>query len=215
MFLENASQKGWIEVICGSMFSGKTEELIRRAAESDAVKAQQADPDTDIFTGLPFKSSSSDMTDEQKQAAFKTYVDGCDEAKKAALYIKMRSLPGDEELNAQVQQIMGSMTRADMERMLSEGLTGQTGMNAQTIAGYLAAMSDEDMTALFRKQVGISPKEYLTNYRMEIAAKLLVQRNLTVKEVAAACGYVDIYSFTKAFKKHYGCAPGQYAHNHK
>ena len=30
MFLENASQKGWIEVICGSMFSGKTEELIRR-----------------------------------------------------------------------------------------------------------------------------------------------------------------------------------------
>lgn len=69
--------------------------------------------------------------------------------------------------------------------------------------------------SLFRKQVGISPKEYLTNYRMEIAAKLLVQRNLTVKEVAAACGYVDIYSFTKAFKKHYGCAPGQYAHNHK
>ena len=30
MFLENASRKGWIEVICGSMFSGKTEELIRR-----------------------------------------------------------------------------------------------------------------------------------------------------------------------------------------
>ena len=29
MFLENA-KKGWIEVICGSMFSGKTEELIRR-----------------------------------------------------------------------------------------------------------------------------------------------------------------------------------------
>jgi thymidine kinase len=33
MFLENSQQgksKGWIEVICGSMFSGKTEELIRR-----------------------------------------------------------------------------------------------------------------------------------------------------------------------------------------
>jgi len=36
MFLENTvnhkEQFGWIEVICGSMFSGKTEELIRRAA---------------------------------------------------------------------------------------------------------------------------------------------------------------------------------------
>ena len=30
MFMENASRKGWIEVVCGSMFSGKTEELIRR-----------------------------------------------------------------------------------------------------------------------------------------------------------------------------------------
>lgn len=30
MFLENHNKRGWIEVICGSMFSGKTEELIRR-----------------------------------------------------------------------------------------------------------------------------------------------------------------------------------------
>ena len=30
MFLESACEAGWIEVICGSMFSGKTEELIRR-----------------------------------------------------------------------------------------------------------------------------------------------------------------------------------------
>ena len=35
MFLENASQKGWIEVICGSMFSGKTEELIRRLRRAE------------------------------------------------------------------------------------------------------------------------------------------------------------------------------------
>ena len=30
MFSEYAKKPGWIEVICGSMFSGKTEELIRR-----------------------------------------------------------------------------------------------------------------------------------------------------------------------------------------
>ncbi len=30
MFLEPQAKKGWIEVVCGSMFSGKTEELIRR-----------------------------------------------------------------------------------------------------------------------------------------------------------------------------------------
>ena len=42
MFLENSlnakKQFGWIEVICGSMFSGKTEELIRRLRRSQFAK---------------------------------------------------------------------------------------------------------------------------------------------------------------------------------
>ena len=44
MFLENNKQKGWIEVICGSMFSGKTEELIRRMK-----RAQFANQRVEIF----------------------------------------------------------------------------------------------------------------------------------------------------------------------
>ena len=48
MFLENHAnhkeQSGWIEVICGSMFSGKTEELIRRIK-----RAQFADKKIGIF----------------------------------------------------------------------------------------------------------------------------------------------------------------------
>ena len=35
MFLENLSKAGWVEVICGSMFSGKTEELIRRLKRAE------------------------------------------------------------------------------------------------------------------------------------------------------------------------------------
>lgn len=42
MFLENTvnhkEQFGWIEVICGSMFSGKTEELIRRLRRAQFAK---------------------------------------------------------------------------------------------------------------------------------------------------------------------------------
>jgi thymidine kinase len=48
MFLENTvnhiEQRGWIEVICGSMFSGKTEELIRRLK-----RAQFAQQKVEIF----------------------------------------------------------------------------------------------------------------------------------------------------------------------
>ncbi|MDO4762972.1 MAG: thymidine kinase [Flavobacteriaceae bacterium] len=48
MFLENtinhAKQSGWMEVICGSMFSGKTEELIRRLR-----RAEMAGLNVEIF----------------------------------------------------------------------------------------------------------------------------------------------------------------------
>ncbi len=44
MFLEQAKdrerRKGWIEVVCGSMFSGKTEELIRRLKRARIAKLQ-------------------------------------------------------------------------------------------------------------------------------------------------------------------------------
>ena len=42
MFLEvkHENKKGWIEVICGSMFSGKTEELIRRLKRAEFAKQQ-------------------------------------------------------------------------------------------------------------------------------------------------------------------------------
>ena len=52
MFLENINtgrKRGWIEVICGSMFSGKTEELIRRLRRAEFAKQKIAiyKPDLD------------------------------------------------------------------------------------------------------------------------------------------------------------------------
>ena len=50
MFLESNKHKGWIEVICGSMFSGKTEELIRRMkrAQFANLKVEIFKPSIDI-----------------------------------------------------------------------------------------------------------------------------------------------------------------------
>jgi thymidine kinase len=53
MFIEpniNSARRGWIEVICGSMFSGKTEELIRRLkrAKIANLRVEIFKPDMDI-----------------------------------------------------------------------------------------------------------------------------------------------------------------------
>ena len=62
MFLESAKEAGWIEVICGSMFSGKTEELIRRLKRAKFAnqRVEIFKPGIDVrFTSEDWKCTSS------------------------------------------------------------------------------------------------------------------------------------------------------------
>ncbi len=64
MFLESANRAGWIEVICGSMFSGKTEELIRRLK-----RAQFAKQKVEIFKpGIDIRYSEGDVVSHDAHA---------------------------------------------------------------------------------------------------------------------------------------------------
>lgn len=71
MFLENASRKGWIEVICGSMFSGKTEELIRRLK-----RARYANQKVEIFKPrIDVRYSEEEVVSHDANAIRSTPVD--------------------------------------------------------------------------------------------------------------------------------------------
>ena len=71
MFLENASQKGWIEVICGSMFSGKTEELIRRLKRAEFAKQR-----VEIFKpALDTRYSEIEVVSHDRNSIMSTPVD--------------------------------------------------------------------------------------------------------------------------------------------
>ena len=66
------------------------------------------------------------------------------------------------------------------------------------------------LSAAFKAAYGISPKQYLQEHRMTMAAPLLQLGN-KVKVVANAVGYSDAFVFSKAFKQHYGVSPLEYA----
>jgi len=71
MFLENSTKKGWIEVICGSMFSGKTEELIRRMK-----RAKFANQRVEIFKPrIDVRYSEEDVVSHDSNAIRSTPVD--------------------------------------------------------------------------------------------------------------------------------------------
>lgn len=54
---------------------------------------------------------------------------------------------------------------------------------------------------LFMEFVGTSPQQYLIDYRISVAQKLLTQTNLSVTEISYSCGFRDASAFNKHFKK--------------
>ncbi len=77
----------------------------------------------------------------------------------------------------------------------------------------LAAMenlSHSRYIVLFREQMGTSPTAYLIGLRMEHACYLLLNTDMSVKQIGVCVGYSDPKFFSKLFKKHVGVSPLQY-----
>ncbi|MGN0629364.1 MAG: ATP-binding cassette domain-containing protein [Oscillospiraceae bacterium] len=145
-----------------------TEYVIEESKKSAAIEAQLQDPNTDIFTGLPFKDNSS-LSDAEKEDEFRAYAQELSEAEKANAYVKIMSIPSDEQVSAAVEQIIGPMTREDIENMMAEAITQQTGMSADEITEYTADMSDEDLFGMFEE---LMAEQFKAQYAAEVSAQL-------------------------------------------
>lgn len=66
------------------------------------------------------------------------------------------------------------------------------------------------MTKCFAEATGVSPKEYLMQYRMQRAKELLKKEDMPISNVAYAVGYSDPLAFSKMFKKKEGVSPLEY-----
>ena len=157
-----------------------TEYIIEQAKDADAVTAQLNDPSTDIFTGLPFRESTADLSDAQKEADFRSYISALDEAEKAQAYVDIMSLPSQEEVDAAVTQTLSAMTREDMENALYQSLSQQAGLQEEEIQEYVSAMSDEELTELFTQ---IAEEQFRTEYKTQVQAQM---GSMNTQQLAAA-----------------------------
>ncbi len=71
-------------------------------------------------------------------------------------------------------------------------------------------LSEGHLSRLFRKEIGHSFNEYLTQYRMHVAMGLLKDINLKIYQVAEKVGYADTNYFSSLFKKIVGLNPSEY-----
>ncbi len=86
MFLENKAsrnhKKGWIEVICGSMFSGKTEELLRRVR-----RAEFANQKIELFKpAIDIRYEETEVVSHNENSRISTPVNNSSEI---LLYVNM------------------------------------------------------------------------------------------------------------------------------
>ena len=83
-----------------------------------------------------------------------------------------------------------------------------TALTVQQIANRLS-LDRTYFSNLFHMRMGVSPKQYLMNYRME-QAKFLLEYGYSVTVTAFSVGYQDLYTFSKMFKQYFGNAPTYY-----
>ena len=72
------------------------------------------------------------------------------------------------------------------------------------------AVSAPYLSKMFHEQTGTSPSKYLTGLRMGQAKKLLLDTNLTVREIAVRVGYPDPFHFSRIFRNTAGMSPAQF-----
>lgn len=105
---------------------------------------------------------------------------------------------GEEEITAAVRRFKEKLDTEFAAELRITELAEQTGFSPVYIRRTFAA------------RYGQSPKEYLDQLRNEHAIRRLRFTGESITEIASACGYSDVYQFSKTFKKHNGFSPSEY-----
>ena len=71
--------------------------------------------------------------------------------------------------------------------------------------------SRNDIHRSFKKKYGTTPHKYLIDIRIDRAKNLLLNRNITLTEIADYLCFSSVYHFSNVFKKQVGISPSMYA----
>ena len=161
--------------------SALTAYAIAETEQQEIVEQQMVDRTQDIFLNLPFRTEDYvEPSAQEKTEKITAYLTDRSAQEKADAYIDMMSQPSDEYVAGVVAQQMEGMTRESVEQMIIQQYAGEMGVDAETIAGYIAEMSDEQLMA----QV----EEAMTSAVREQYAAAVVQQmsSMTIEQLAQA-----------------------------
>ena len=72
-------------------------------------------------------------------------------------------------------------------------------------------VSPSYLTALFHKNLQISPGEYIRRSKLQESKQMIRENDLNFTEIAAALQYSTVHHFSRQFKEKFGITPTEYA----
>ena len=120
------------------------EYYLEKTEENETVRRQLADPETDVFTGLPFPNPGQDPV-EDIPALFREWVFAASPEDKAAVYAAVAEMPSEEELAAQAAAMVGALSREDMLEQLIQAAKGTMGMSESALKAYFENLEEEEL----------------------------------------------------------------------
>ena len=76
--------------------------------------------------------------------------------------------------------------------------------------GRLVKMSPTSVCRYFKRHTHQNLWEYLNSYRINRAAQIIAESNLTISQIGNSCGFSNISNFNHAFRERVGTTPGEY-----
>ena len=74
----------------------------------------------------------------------------------------------------------------------------------------LVCMAPDSFSRFFRNKTGRTPNRYLIDYRLGIAARMLLNTQLAVAEIGYSCGFNTLSHFNRLFRESKGCTPSEF-----
>lgn len=72
------------------------------------------------------------------------------------------------------------------------------------------SLSERQIRRIFEKHTSKTLSEFLKEEIFLVAQKLMVEEKMSLQEIATTLGYADVFTFSKAFKRHVGISPGAF-----
>lgn len=157
-----------------------TKYVVEQTAEKELVKQQLADPEHDIFTGLPFKETNRALTAEEIKQAVIDYCAGIDSAKKAELYVNYMSVAPESYVDSMIDEQLDGVSREDIENTVVE--------NYPEYADMLSAMDDDTLFSYMREMMS---QQVTKAYADNVKAQMSQLSTASLAEAFDQCYFTD------------------------